>query len=194
MRRGGRKWLIVIAIWLTTFILVAGGGAWIGSALGGWRQERDRSQSVRAELGAMKTIAIGDVLSDHVFEDLSRRQISLRDLVRGTTLIVGISPTCPSCKYELADIERLATDDQSRARFLILSPENPRLLEDLRDSLGLTVATLYDHRSAFFDRLKIARYPINIVVDSALTIREITFGDLGPENIERFLERGVLFE
>lgn len=120
-------------------------GVQAGNLYSTHKAKERRNTITKAVVKQMKTIDIGDSLPDYVFEDLERKPVRLSEIINNYTLVTFVNPTCPSCIYQIEDFSATVPTDLQRKHFVLISPNNPRFLEDVRDKYHLNTNILYDH-------------------------------------------------
>ncbi len=136
----------------------------------------------------MGTIDVGDILPDHIFEDLSRNPVSLSSALPTGGLVSFISPTCASCEEQLTEFSASVAENEQVGRFVFISGQNPRLLEEVRDKHNLRAPILYDHHQVYWKQMNINSFPLNVFVDDKMVITDMIVGPLSAAEFSRFLQ------
>ncbi len=182
---------------IITVIITAGVAVFLGVNAGNlyndWKAEELRTETTNATLERMGTLNIGDTLPDHTFEYLDRSQVKLSELVKGNTLITFISPNCPNCDDQLEALSGAAPVEVQTQQVVLISPHNPRFLEEIQAKHNVIAPLLYDHRREYWSLLKINSYPINVFVNGDRQIQDILVGALVAEDFESLLARRDFF-
>ncbi|MFZ5978996.1 MAG: peroxiredoxin family protein [Candidatus Zixiibacteriota bacterium] len=150
--------------------------------------EEKKEALTQGILNKMGSIAVGDTLPDHVFEDLYRTPVRLSDIVREKTNLCFFAPECDYCNDEMETIKLNAPTPEEQEYFIMISPGNPRLIEEIPDLAGLTCPILYDHRAEYNNRLNIFTYPFNIVINEDLIVTDLILEPLSREDIIDIIE------
>jgi peroxiredoxin len=153
-----------------------------------WLKDRSQGELTESIVTEMGTINVGDVLPDHVFEDLSRNPVSLSSALPAGGLVTFISPTCPSCQDQITDFAASVAQSEQAGRFVFISGENPRLLEELRDNHNLQAPILYDHHRVYWKQLNINSFPLNVFVDDQMVITDMIAGPLSAAEFSQVLQ------
>lgn len=164
-----------------------------GNLYNDWKASEIRTENTNATLERMGTLNIGDTLPDHTFEYLDRKKVKLSELIKGNTLITFISPNCPNCDDQLEALSGTAPVEIQSQRVVLISPHNPRFLEEIRDKHDIIAPLLYDHRREYWSLLRINSYPINVFVNGDRQIEDILVGALVAEDFEKLLKEGSFF-
>ena len=152
-----------------------------------WLKDKERTELTTAIVKLMETIDVGDTLPDHVFEDLSRIPVDLKKTLPHGGLVTFISPTCPSCEDQLTEFAASVAEDAQNGRFVFISGENPRLLEEVRDTYNLAAPVLYDHKSVYWKQLQINSFPLNVFVDDQFVITDMIAGPISAAEFSQVL-------
>ena len=69
----------------------------------------------------------------------------------------------------------------------MISPGNPRLIEEMPGLDGLHSPILYDHRAEYTSRFNIFTFPFNIIINQDLVISNIVTEPLTEEDIKKVI-------
>ncbi len=152
-----------------------------------WLKDKSRGELTKSVVTQMESIDVGDVLPEHVFEDLSRNPVSLSNMLPSGGLVTFISPTCASCEDQLTDFAVSVAGGEQSGSFVFISGENPRLLEEVRDKHNLQAPILYDHHKVYWKKLNINSFPLNVFVDNQMVITDIIAGPLSATELTEFI-------
>ena len=149
----------------------------------------EKRESLKQDiLDKMGTITVGDTLPDHVFEDLDRNPVKLSDIVKRKTNLCFFAPQCDHCDGEMETIKKYAPSPSEQEYFVLISPGNPRLIEEMPGLTGLNSLILYDHRAEYNNLINIFTYPFNIVVNRNLVVTDLITEPLSGEDIIEIIE------
>jgi peroxiredoxin len=176
---------LVISITLAAYFL----GSEVGDILKQRNRDKSRSELSQSVISQMQEIKLGDTIANHLFEQLGDDSVWLFDLLSEKSVIIIVSPECPSCKDEIQELKFALRKDISNANYFIFaSSGNPRMLEDIKNEFELKSPILYDHRNTYFSRYDIFTFPFNITVNKQGVILEMLTGTLLKEDFEEIIE------
>lgn len=132
---------------------------------------------------------VGDTLSDHCFESLEGDSIRLSELVAGSTYLIFVLPSCQECLDEIRMISEMTSDSIEASRFLFISTVNPRLLVDIRNSMGQHLTFLYDHRSKWRKEQGIEIIPFSLRIDGHRAVTGVVPGALLKDEVLEVLHQ-----
>lgn len=147
----------------------------------------ERQQMTNLRLAEMKTINVGDTLTDHVFEYLDGDTITLSSIVHSVTLLSVIQPGCGACLYELDHLMSITLDSLDLSKFIFISSSNPRAVHEIVAEIGISSPFLYDHKGMWQEQYRIEDFPFNIVVDSNLKVQSVFVGTFEEGEIREML-------
>lgn len=188
-----RVYTVILVIGIGTAAYLA--GATLGRILSTQKANAylgRRSVSTAAASEGHIRIEIGDTLPNVTLETLDGTLIQLYSVLSGPACLISIHPQCGTCMDELREIARLQKEIGTIGPFIFISACNPRELEDVRDSLGLSNLFLYDHRGQFLYRFGLDVFPLLVRVDEYQCIREVVLGALLPTEIEEAITQGQI--
>lgn len=115
--------------------------------------------------------------------------------VRGSATIINFWATwCPPCRREMEALQSLYAADPGRLRVLGLNQgESFEVARQWVDELGLTYDILLDQRGTVSRRYQIRGLPTTFLLDEALIIRRVYFGEVSQERMRQdlaLLKRG----
>jgi uncharacterized protein YneF (UPF0154 family) len=182
-------------------IILAGGIAYLaGSSLGGFLSKKktadyltSREQGTENILKEHVQFGVGDILPDYAFETLDFDTITFSECISDNSILVAVHPSCKTCIEEMSLISTIQSEHDTVGPFIFISSENPRIVQDLRDSLQLGNLFLYDHKGKFLSHFGIDVYPMVLKIDSNRQITEVILGSLLPEEIEEVLKGNKYF-
>lgn len=193
-RRTGTSWPKWVRTLIMTLLFLLGGGVvglllsfvWL-SHLSSTSDAR-RAAKTTSLLNQMRSIAIGDTLSDAIIEDLKGSKVWPSNFVKKRTWIGVIEPGCDACDNTIQDLKSNVSPSQLESCFLFISAANPRVLQDLRDQEGVLAPILYDHRRQWLHSINLTTFPFFLLVDSTLRIQQAVAGGLSPVHAIRSIE------
>lgn len=157
----------------------------------------DRGQAVGfLEGGRFTAPAPGSLAPGFSLPTLSAAKMSLAQ-VRGSVTIINFWATwCNPCRREMEDLQSLYDADPGRLRVLALNQgESADVARKWVDELGLTYDILLDQRGTVSRRYQVRGLPTTFLLDEALIIRRVYFGEVRQERLRRdlaLLERGAV--
>jgi peroxiredoxin len=147
----------------------------------------ERESYIRGVLDYMEGIEQGDTLPDYRFESLDREMLSLRSLVQRRSLLLFFDYYCDDCISEIQTISDRFCKDSVPSQIILISSSNPFRLQDLKKQYNITCRMLYDEQRWYGRHLNISAYPLNVVVDSDMVVKELLPVRLAGGEIERIL-------
>lgn len=166
-----------------------------GNSLGGFLSKKktadflaSREQKTEDILKEHVQLGAGDTIPDYSFETLDFDTVTFSECLSDNSILVAVHPTCKTCIEEMSLISAIQAEHNTNGPFIFISSANPRLVQDLRDSLQLSNLFLYDHRGKFLSHFGIDIYPMVLKIDSNRQITEVILGSLLPEEIKEVLQ------
>ena len=187
MNYAGFRPFVTLLIILASLLAGLALGCVLTTAINSYNRMATKDEQVKETdlvLQAMGSLAVGDTLADHVFEDLEGRPVRLSEIVLGNTWISIIEPTCESCVEDIRQLKQTLPDTSAARLFVFISASNPRYLRDLKDEIVIESAFLYDHRRTWSNRYDFYTYPFHIKIGRNLKVLEIAAGPLSREQID----------
>jgi len=158
--------------------LVAAAGVLIGTEVGRYEGERRmRTRHAKKTQGVLKqmgTVAIGDTLPDHRFEDMNRNLVWWGDLLKGRTIVSFFDPGCEACLDEVDNLLDAITRPEDARYFLFISSYDRDSLALLAQAYGIASQILYDENGAFGKNLAVFTFPFNLTVTTAREVYEVS--------------------
>jgi len=180
-----KLWKVPAAI--VVVVLVVGLALLLGTEAGHYvaskRNSQRRSNRTQSILAQMNTLAVGDTLPDHPFEDLDHKELWLRDLLSEKTLISFTAPDCDACLAEFDELAAAVSDSADRRYFLIIWPYLTGTSRAQGIEHSLSGRVLYDKGGEFLDRLAVNTFPFNLIVNLAGAIEEIIADPMDREEL-----------
>jgi len=154
--------------------------------------KQSRREYTEGLLRSMNTIAVGDRLPDHQFQDLEGRLQTLSDLTGDSTLVILFHPSCHFCDDELDALGDAVSDPSHHQRFLLASPGDIVEIVEKKEQFGIQSLVLHDQDGEYLTELGVSSFPFNIVVRRDGVIQDIVAGGLDAEDLAHFVAFGSL--
>ena len=188
----------MVLLFVTAVIAVAAVGYFSAVKVGAYinnqkSAERKKAKEERKEaftqqvLKDMGTIAVGDTLPDHLFEDLYHQPVRLSEIVGKKNILSFFTPQCDHCNDEMDAVKQYSSSPSHHSYFIMISPGNPRLIEEMPGLDGFHSPILYDHRAEYTSRFNIFTFPFNIIINQDLVISNIVTEPLTEEDIKKVI-------
>jgi peroxiredoxin len=139
-------------------------------------------------LQQMNTIAVGDTLLDHTFQDLNGNPVKLSEVLSEKTVIDIFDLGCEACLVEIQAIHEVVRDESDFKYFVLISSGAPVSLTDLRQQYNLRCPILYDENHEFFSELNIMGIPFNMIVTKDRIIEKIVSGTLTEDELREVIK------
>ena len=187
----------LMKLWTGVILIILAGGLayFAGNSLGDFLSKKktadfltNREQKTENILKEHVQLGVGDTLPDYAFETLDFDTVTFSECLSDNSILVAVHPSCKTCIEELSLISTIQIEHDKVGPFIFISSANPRLVQDLRDSLQLGNLFLYDHRGKFLSHFGIDIYPMVLKIDSNRQITEVILGSLLPEEIKEVLQ------
>jgi peroxiredoxin len=180
-----------------SFLLIAIAAA-IGSQAGKYfgKRENSKKKQVFAEqiISNMSDLNIGDTLPNHMFETIEGDSVWLYQLLSKRCVLIVSIPQCDDCYLEAEQLKSAKLDSVEQKKFIFVTWENPKLLDDVKKKLGLESLFLYDHKKEYFSQFDITVYPFNITLDENGVVLDLLAGSMLKEDFLEIIKINELAE
>jgi len=161
----------------------------LGRVINEHRLDGLRERSTRATqeiLENMGTVAVGDTLPNHAFEDIDGNVIRLLDLVDKYAVICYVMLDCEACLEEIYLTANAAGTPDEQRHFIFISDGNAVHFQRIRAKTESASRFLFDQGGRFREALQLYSFPFNIMVDDDLTIRVLRSGILSVGDVRMY--------
>lgn len=144
---------------------------------------------------------VGDKLPKFKLKNLDRETIS-SDSFKGRVLFINFwFTTCPPCKDEIPDLNKLKEHYGNRVQFISITFNSAKKVEKFLTETPYDF-THFPNAKTFISYMNISSFPTNVIVDERGVIRHISIGTMKSEitlvdgqfkfNYYPFLEQDLL--
>lgn len=132
-----------------------------------------------------------EILRDYSWElqDLDGKILQFSD-VKGKLVMVNFWATwCPPCVAEMPSIQKLYNDYKDKMVFVLVSNEDPKVIQDFIDKEGYTFP-IYQQRTKSPKVFESSAIPATFVLDKkgGIAIKKTGAADWNSEKIRKFLD------
>lgn len=153
-----------------------------------WQAKKQKQEMTTSILANMDTtIEVGRKLPDFTLQDPEGNQVQLSDVVCAQSIIAFSLPGCGYSVKELQNLKVLGLTPDDELCFIFISDDHPTELMYYRQEYELKCRILYDENREYMKSLGVFTSPFNVIVNSALYIRDIRAGNLSGEEIKEYL-------
>ncbi len=164
------------------------GGTVVADYLNSKRLEESRKQKTAEMLKMMDSvIQVGKPLPDNIFETATGDSVALSSVVRGTTLLSFVVPSCQFCTKQINDLRNNVSLDQTGKDIVLISEFTPEEFPNPQYMHSAYSTFLFDRGGLYQQNLSIFAYPFNLVVDEELLVISIIPGLIDEEMFERVM-------
>lgn len=142
--------------------------------------EQSPAPGPQAKIG----LAPGDLAPNILVTDVhDGKRVELRQLKGKVVLLNFWATTCPPCKAEMPDLERLQQAQQENLVVLAVGKEDPSRMRAFAQQYGLTFQMAYDYGQSF-GQYRITAVPTSYFVDQNGIISSVRLGAMKLETMQ----------
>ena len=175
-----RKSIILLASF-SCIVLCYVLGAWVGNSRGSqWDGNilEARQEMMKMIPSDTVMLAVGTRLPRSSFETLDGAFVHLDSSTANRSLLIIFDPACETCEYEIKQLTEMASNLDRKTVVLAISSANPIDLIRYKREMGIEIPILYDRGGILIRSAPYQVFPLNILVDSNLTVERIFPGAL----------------
>ncbi len=147
-----------------------------------------RAAQTEQMLKQMNTIAIGDTLPDHVFQDIEGNPMKLSEVLSRWSVLSLFDLGCEACLEEIEHIQATVSNESEARYFVLIASGAPASLTELRRQYDLDCPILCDEDHQFFSWLNVMGIPFNMIVNRDRVIERVVSGSLTREELREVIK------